>query len=411
MAIYDVAAAINAYKADPAGSLQQGLSAGNAIYEMRRRRQEQAQDEKIRSGLAQFYRRAQPARTEMDVQVPDLFSIADQGASMGQMGGIGMMRDAGRYLPRANYLDTLSTVIPSMQKREIPAVPGGMDYQGAADFLAKNGRFEQAGQLAKLMELSRPQRAKYYGGDSQEVIDAEGQRKLIAMTEAGPVELPYQPVSKPKYKFMDDGTVIDEATVSVVGKVPVGMSPGHKMQWMIAQGSQNKPQMVTGADGLVYWLRPGEQLPEGVKAGATVKPATGEERNAAGYLSRMEAAENLLQGKQPFSGAADKFATWMSPGSDSVSKNMLMSDDGQQYQQAAMDWVRAKLRKESGAVIGKDEAEQEYRNYFPMPGDTPAKIAQKAQARKEAISALRISAGSAYQRPAGTAGWGIKRLP
>jgi hypothetical protein len=68
----------------------------------------------------------------------------------------------------------------------------------------------------------------------------------------------------------------------------------------------------------------------------------------------------------------------------------------QQYDQAAQDWIRAKLRKESGAAIGVDEARQEYATYFPMVGDTPEKIAQKAEARRVVTLGMQKSAGKAY---------------
>jgi hypothetical protein len=69
----------------------------------------------------------------------------------------------------------------------------------------------------------------------------------------------------------------------------------------------------------------------------------------------------------------------------------------QQYDQAAQDWIRAKLRKESGAAIGADEMKQEYATYFPMVGDTPEKIAQKAEARRVVTLGMGKSAGKAYQ--------------
>jgi hypothetical protein len=73
--------------------------------------------------------------------------------------------------------------------------------------------------------------------------------------------------------------------------------------------------------------------------------------------------------------------------------NMLISPDKQQYNQAAKDWIRAKLRRESGAVIGEEEAAEEYRTYFPMPGDSKEVIAQKGRARKTAESAMQSATG------------------
>jgi hypothetical protein len=69
----------------------------------------------------------------------------------------------------------------------------------------------------------------------------------------------------------------------------------------------------------------------------------------------------------------------------------------QQFDQAAQDWIRAKLRKESGAAIGVDEAKQEYATYFPMVGDSAEKIAQKAEARRVVTLGMQKSAGKAYE--------------
>jgi hypothetical protein len=80
-----------------------------------------------------------------------------------------------------------------------------------------------------------------------------------------------------------------------------------------------------------------------------------------------------------------------------VAQRRAMTAEQQQYKQAADDWIRAKLRKESGAVIGEDEMRKEYETYFPQIGDGPEVIAQKAQARAIATNAMRTSAGRAYQ--------------
>jgi hypothetical protein len=57
--------------------------------------------------------------------------------------------------------------------------------------------------------------------------------------------------------------------------------------------------------------------------------------------------------------------------------------------------VRAKLRKESGAVIGPEEMAAEIQTYFPMPGEGQETIAQKAEARRRAERQMQIGAGSA----------------
>ena len=81
--------------------------------------------------------------------------------------------------------------------------------------------------------------------------------------------------------------------------------------------------------------------------------------------------------------------------------NYFMSAEGQQYRQAQEDWVRAKLRRESGAAIGVTEMADEIRNYFPQPGDGPDVIEQKARARATASEAMVRAAGRAAVPSAG----------
>ena len=69
----------------------------------------------------------------------------------------------------------------------------------------------------------------------------------------------------------------------------------------------------------------------------------------------------------------------------------------QQYRQASENWVRANLRKESGAVIGADEMADEIRTYFPQPGDSLEVIQQKQLARKVTQDAMKTSAGALYR--------------
>lgn len=63
----------------------------------------------------------------------------------------------------------------------------------------------------------------------------------------------------------------------------------------------------------------------------------------------------------------------------------LRGKEHQRYMQAAEQWIRAFLRKESGAAIGKDEFVRDFKVYFPQPGDSKEVIDQKAQARIRAM--------------------------
>jgi hypothetical protein len=80
--------------------------------------------------------------------------------------------------------------------------------------------------------------------------------------------------------------------------------------------------------------------------------------------------------------------------------NYVLSTGEKQYRQAQENWVRANLRKESGALIGDVEMRDEIRTYFPQPGDGPALIEQKRRARTTTFNAMIKNAGPGY-RPGG----------
>lgn len=75
-------------------------------------------------------------------------------------------------------------------------------------------------------------------------------------------------------------------------------------------------------------------------------------------------------------------------------ENTLINSPGRQKADAATrEFVAATLRRDSGAAISEKEFDDQYKIYFPMPGDGSEVIAQKAQARQRAIDGLRIGAG------------------
>ena len=77
-------------------------------------------------------------------------------------------------------------------------------------------------------------------------------------------------------------------------------------------------------------------------------------------------------------------------------QNVGSSTQQQLYRQAQENWVRANLRKESGAVIGADEMNAEIKTYFPQPGDKPENISQKQLARQVTQDAMKTAAGTSY---------------
>ena len=149
------------------------------------------------------------------------------------------------------------------------------------------------------------------------------------------------------------------------------------------------PQVMAGPDGKPM-----------TKPGADQGPPTVEEKGAAGYSSRMVEATKLLNTLE--SDGRPTYGTDAAGGLPVVgnkARTAAMTPVQQQYRQAQEDWVRAKLRKESGAAIGVDEMDREILTYFPQPGETDKGILeQKRRARAVANEGMAKAAGrAAYQ--------------
>ena len=77
--------------------------------------------------------------------------------------------------------------------------------------------------------------------------------------------------------------------------------------------------------------------------------------------------------------------------------NQARSGAQQRFRNAANEWIRAKLRKESGAVIAEDEMDEEYRTYFPVIGDEIETIEQKTKLRATATDSMIKESAGAYE--------------
>ncbi len=122
---------------------------------------------------------------------------------------------------------------------------------------------------------------------------------------------------------------------------------------------------------------------------------SGEQSNAANFANMMSEAEKNLT---PFTQNPIGFFGTIRESFPEGVANLARSEDYQKYRQAAMQWVRAKLRKESGAAISSGEFDGEFKTYFPQYGDSQAVIDQKAKARIEAEKGMKAASGGAYDQ-------------
>lgn len=245
-------------------------------------------------------------------------------------------------------------------------------------------------------------------------------------------------VNTPKPKSVNDGKVtrfVDEnpfTNPSIVGQtIAMQTTPGEDQtdQRTRSEGDKNRGVTVRGQNmvdtraretlqaggrqfdsdrGVIVNTREGTASPVMVD-GKPLEPkdnAPEAERIASGFAKRMFEATKILGPLEDAGvgkpGVVESVARAV-PMVGKVGANLASSDERQKYRQAQEDWVRAKLRKESGAVIGDEEMDREIRVYFPQIGDKPDVVKQKARARTTAENAMVEAAGRAWRRSGGAA--------
>jgi hypothetical protein len=116
------------------------------------------------------------------------------------------------------------------------------------------------------------------------------------------------------------------------------------------------------------------------------KDLTESQGKASAFQSQMVSASNAVntlegQGFNPTSFANQTAVRLAIPGA------------AQQYKQAQDQWSEAYLRFKTGAAATEPEVVRNNRTFFPVFGDKPEQIAQKATAREQAERDIGIAAG------------------
>ena len=235
-------------------------------------------------------------------------------------------------------------------------------------------------------------------------IDEEAMGRIVAMASKDPKLASrlaleeYKRLSRGKSEAKD--VIAKERAMAEAMGMPVGEYLKQKMNksgvnvTVQNYGEPKAVQMPDGSQGLVRFSKDPNAPPVIVPF---TPPASDTEQMTAGYADRMSNAENILRSVGQEGNPSWTTAVVGGVAGDAA-KQMVMSKEQQQHRQAQEDWVRAKLRKESGAVIAEEEMDREIKTYFPMPWDKPETIKQKERARQVAIDAMKKTAGPAMQR-------------
>lgn len=182
---------------------------------------------------------------------------------------------------------------------------------------------------------------------------------------------------------------MSDGSLASGGSVPAPKEAIDKAKIITTYDEQGTPQFESVMPGQ---MPKGKPQPKTASAG---QPSV-EENKDAGFYSRMVQISPMLD---RYEAAGSPTLTTNMAGSvpliGSYLQRKAMTPEQQNYMTSAMAWIRAKLRKESGAVIGEKEARDEYETYFPMPGDDASRIELKRQLRRTAEQEMKLSAGRA----------------
>jgi len=283
-------------------------------------------------------------------------------------------------------------VSPAVQGRE-PSYTEMLAIGLKHAMLTKNQ--DEIFKYAKAIQETEKQATKY-GMNPTKGINEKGQPDYFVVNELGQKQFlgvaPYETPKEAKTSLVKTSKGFE---VVRDGELPRG-APIEAQ----TQPRQPRLQQVTDATGTyIVDLDTGETRAILVNGKPVAKPPqapSGEESNAAGFLVRMKDATKLLDTFEE-KGKPSVLTSSVSgvPLVGGYLERNAQTKEQQQYKNAALAWIRAKLRKESGAAIGADEARQEYENYFPVVGDTPEVIAQKRSLRQSAMDEMRLATGKA----------------
>lgn len=309
-----------------------------------------------------------------------------------------------------------------MKKRQMEQ--SGVDVSKVAEnaLLKRNmGMPLDAKEEAAIATMGQTQRPQIYTDPltQQTVVRPSPWSGLSAGTQEIPQAMP-QPMSQPMPQggiapvsgnpgMMLPGAGEPVEAVDDLGVAPMPPPPDNEMQ------PYEAPEFL-GNKGRLMQEESKRKLQETFEIEKIKRKIKGPERfnesqlQAANFANRMVKTREILDdlpksAKEAKTGKAGFFEAVVSaiPSmglTDKLGKGVVKisaTPDQQKYLNAATNWIRANLRKESGAVIGEQEMIDEYSTYFPTAGDSPEVIKQKMELRKAAEDGMVTMAAGAYE--------------
>jgi hypothetical protein len=357
---------------------------------------------------------------------------ADMPMSMGAGGGfLGPQGDAPDSLRMPTFSPMQAAPQGAAQR------PGRLDmyneYQRQAKVFEQEGDFPQALKLREMAQKAIPElkeqarvlvngrptlRMVFKDGTYEDVTDAAPTANMESINfggyrqnqnkDTGQFEGPQTPITMDEAQRAANARALEQLGIS---RGQLGVAQGNlglsRERLNFERNSGGQPQW---DQSLSMWVtRPTEDNPTG-RAMAPIGPdgrpvarpdkaPTESQSKDFLFASRADAADRIassVEGKANIAGAKLTDTVTGIPVLGAIPggvANWMQTKETQQYMQAKRDFVNAVLRKESGAVIGKDEFDSADKQYFPQPGDGPDVVRQKAEARRRAVEGIKLGAG------------------
>lgn len=155
--------------------------------------------------------------------------------------------------------------------------------------------------------------------------------------------------------------------------------------------SANEPlEKIVGPDGKVVFVPRSQAIGKTPGAG-TEKSSSGVQKRVLNFFNRAEQADKDLEALEP---EIEKLGL-ARQARQALAPNFLQSQLGQSYIAAQRAFTEARLRKDSGAAIPKEEFESDRKTYFVQPGDSKQTIQDKNRARAAMLASLAFESGQA----------------
>ena len=301
----------------------------------------------------------------------------------------------GEDILAGNFNLNREMVAPAVEGR-VPDIKDILNAQFKTAIAIKD--IDSAFDAAKKLKELEKNTAKW-GMNPTKGINEKGEPDYFVVNELGQKQFlgvnPYESPKEPKTSLV--------RTTLGFEVVPQGQLPKGKPVEQATQPRQPRLQQVTDTSGTyivdIDTLETRPVLINGKSITKPELPAGKEESSSAGYALRMKESSKLIDELEK-KGKPTLLTSVASnvPILGGYLERSTQTADQQKYKNAALAWIRAKLRDESGAVITDKEAESEYSTYFPVIGDSEEVVAQKAELRKISEQEMMLKAGKASKK-------------